>query len=48
MTVTAIESSASVSDRASMGHLLWFFALVYVVEGLRDRRPPSLAGGLLT
>src|SRR5215472_11765885 len=30
----AIEGSASVSERGSMGHLLWFFALVYVVEGL--------------
>ena len=30
----AIEGAASVSERGSMGHLLWFFALVYVVEGL--------------
>src|SRR5215468_5572344 len=30
----AIEGPASVSERGSMGHLLWFFALVYVVEGL--------------
>ena len=30
----AVEGSASVSERGSMGHLLWFFALVYVVEGL--------------
>jgi predicted MFS family arabinose efflux permease len=30
----AIEGSASVSERGSMGHLLWFFALVYVAEGL--------------
>ena len=30
----AIESSARVSERGSMVHLLWFFALVYLVEGL--------------
>jgi MFS family permease len=30
----AVESHASVSERGSMGHLLWFFALVYIVEGL--------------
>ena len=29
-----VESSARLSERGSMVHLLWFFALVYVVEGL--------------
>jgi predicted MFS family arabinose efflux permease len=31
---SAIEGSESASERGSMAHLLWFFALVYVVEGL--------------
>src|ERR1700741_675375 len=30
----AVESSAHLSERGSMAHLLWFFALVYLVEGL--------------
>ena len=30
----AVESSARLSERGSMAHLLWFFALVYLVEGL--------------
>src|SRR6266581_8951211 len=30
----AVKSSARLSERGSMAHLLWFFALVYVVEGL--------------
>ena len=30
----AVKSSVRLSERGSMVHLLWFFALVYVVEGL--------------
>jgi predicted MFS family arabinose efflux permease len=30
----AVESRAIFKERGSMSHLLWFFALVYVVEGL--------------
>ena len=30
----AVKSSARLGERGSMVHLLWFFALVYVVEGL--------------
>jgi predicted MFS family arabinose efflux permease len=30
----AIEGSASAREGGSMSHLLWFFALVYIVEGL--------------
>src|SRR6202040_3435215 len=30
----AVKSSARLSERGSMVHLLWFFALVYLVEGL--------------
>jgi hypothetical protein len=30
----AVESSDRLSERGSMAHLLWFFALVYLVEGL--------------
>jgi hypothetical protein len=30
----AVESTARLSERGSMVHLLWFFGLVYVVEGL--------------